>query len=220
MSQGIFAAPDAAHPRAADPAWWTSDLVVAAALAAVVALYVYGAVRTWRHAGPLRGLQPWQAAAFGAGIAVLGVALLSPFDRAGEVLLSAHLGRHELMMLVAAPLIVLGRPGVPVLRALPRRWRGRARRAARRPGMERAWRILTAPVVALAIHLAARGLWQLPGASGAALADERIHAAQHLTLFATAVLCWWALIHGRHGALGRAAHPGQIAQESLWRGHR
>jgi len=195
------------HPIAAAPpssAWWTSDAVVVGVLVAGIAVYAYGAVRTWRGTGMVRGVAPWQAAAYGAGIAVLGVALLSSLDPAGDMRFWAHMAQHELMMLIAAPLIVLGRPGGPLLRTLPRRWRGRVRRAARRRGLERAWWILTTPAVALAIHAVARWLWHLPATSAAALADERIHALQHLTLFGSAVLLWWTLIRGRYGAAGPA----------------
>src|SRR5437660_1065821 len=70
----------------------------------------------------------WAAAAvrafcFWAGWGVLAVALLSPVHALGEVLFSAHMVQHELLMLVAAPLMVLSRPLAPFVRALPFAWR-------------------------------------------------------------------------------------------------
>ena len=130
------------------------------------------------------------------------LALLSPLDHASDVLFSAHMAQHELLMVVAAPLIALARPMAPVLWALPRRWRVRAGRTLQRPGPVRAWHVLTSPVLALVVHALVRWLWHLPSFFDAALADERIHAVQHLSFFLTAVLFWWALIRGRCGRVG------------------
>jgi putative membrane protein len=41
----------------------------------------------------------------------------------GEALFSVHMVQHEMLMLVAAPLLVLGHPLVPVLKALSMNWR-------------------------------------------------------------------------------------------------
>jgi cytochrome c oxidase assembly factor CtaG len=41
---------------------------------------------------------------------LLVVALVSPLDGLGAALFSAHMVQHELLMIVAAPLLVLGRP--------------------------------------------------------------------------------------------------------------
>jgi putative membrane protein len=180
---------------------WTWDPLVIGALVASAALYTAGAVRMARRSGAA-GVLPRHALAHGAGLVVLALALISPLDRASDALFSAHMVQHELLMLVAAPLIVLGRPVAPALWALPRRWRVGALRAARRPLLVRAWRVLTAPAVALVLHAAARWLWHVPAAFEAALADDAVHALQHATFFGTAVLFWWTLIHGRYGRVG------------------
>jgi putative membrane protein len=164
-----------------------------------VTLYTRGASRVWREAGVGHGVAPWRAAAYGAGILVVAVALLSPVDRASDVLFSAHMVQHELLMLVAAPLIVLGRPLVPVVWALPRGVRVRTLRAT---WPARIWRALTSPLMALALHAVVRIAWHVPALFDAALADNRIHAVQHAMFFASAVVFWWALIHGRYGRMG------------------
>jgi putative membrane protein len=182
--------------------WWTWDPLVVAGLGLGVALYTVGVTRLWRVAGTRRGIRPSHAAAYGAGIAVCALALLSPLDRASDVLFSAHMAQHELLMLIAAPLIVLGRPLVPALWALPRRWRVRCGRAAQRSWLAGAGRWLTSPLIALALHAVVRWVWHLPALFDAALADERIHAVQHLMFFASAAVFWWSLIHGRYGRAG------------------
>ena len=57
----------------------------------------------------------WQALAFGAGLIVLFIALISPLDALGGVLFSAQMLQHTLRMLVAAPLLVIGAPLLPWL---------------------------------------------------------------------------------------------------------
>jgi putative membrane protein len=195
------------HPQLPDvpsvaPVWtmgWTLDPLVIGALATSAALYTVGAVRMQERAGHLR---PWHALAHGAGLLIIAIALLSPLDHASDVLFSAHMAQHELLMLIAAPLIVLGRPIAPVMWALPRGFRVQARHAAHRPLLAKTWHVITSPFFALAIHAAARWLWHVPALFNAALADERIHAFQHLTFFMTAVLFWWTMIHGRYGRYG------------------
>ena len=44
-----------------------------------------------------------------AGWLTLALALVSPLHPMGEVLFSAHMTQHELLVVVAAPLLVLGR---------------------------------------------------------------------------------------------------------------
>jgi putative membrane protein len=179
--------------------WWTWDPLVLAGLATGVTLYTRGAQRLWQEAGVGHGLAPWRAAAYGAGIVVVAIALISPIDRASDVLFSAHMVQHELLMLVAAPLVVLGRPLVPLVWALPDRVRARALRAT---WPARIWRVATSPVVALATHAVTRLVWHIPALFDAALADGRIHALQHVMFFASAAMFWWALIYGRYGRAG------------------
>ena len=122
---------------------WTPDPLVLGGLALAAGVYTFGAVRLWRHAGVGRGVRPWQAFAHGAGLLLIAIALLSPLDRASDVLFSAHMAQHELLMLIAAPLIVLGRPLAAGAWALPQPVRTRLSR------LSGVGRVLTHPVIAL-----------------------------------------------------------------------
>lgn len=148
------------HPPAADvpslPVWtadWTWDPLVIAVLVTSTALYTRGALRMRERSGAIR---PLHALAHGAELTIIAVALLSPLDHASDVLFSAHMAQHELLMLIAAPLVVLGRPIAPILWALPRQVRVRARRAARTRVLVASWRVVSSPVFALALHAAVR----------------------------------------------------------------
>src|SRR3989337_2191287 len=82
--------------------------VLLLALAAV--LYALGVNRLWRRAGAGRGIRAMEAASFAAGWLVVAAALLSPLHHLAERLRWAPIVQHELLMVVAAPLLVLGRP--------------------------------------------------------------------------------------------------------------
>jgi putative membrane protein len=56
----------------------------------------------------------WRAAAWASGIAVAGIALASPLAHLDHHLLTAHMVQHLLLMLVAAPLILLGIGRLPI----------------------------------------------------------------------------------------------------------
>ena len=144
-------------------------------------------------------------AAFAAGIGALVVALLSPLDALSDVLFSAHMGQHELLMLVAAPLLVMGKPwltgGLGPAGALAA---GRAGAAAA-PAVRRPWRTITGPVTILVLHALALWIWHVPRLFEGALRNETVHAFQHLCFFVTAALFWWALVQGRYGRAGYGA---------------
>jgi putative membrane protein len=182
--------------------WWTWDPLVLGTLAVSAFLYGRGLWRLWRNSEPGRGVRRWEAAAFALGWLTLVVALMSPLDRLSDILFSAHMTQHELLMLVAAPLLVLGRPHLTALWALPLPARERVAHAVQAPGVRSLWRALTGPFVVLLVHAVARWVWHVPALFEAALRSEAVHAVQHLSFFLTAALFWWALLRGRYGRAG------------------
>jgi putative membrane protein len=111
--------------------------------------------------------------------------------------------QHELLMAIAAPLLVLGRPVVVMLWGLPRRWRPIVGGVAHNRKVRSAWSLLTRPFDAWLIHGIAIWLWHVPILFQATLESEAAHAAQHISFVATALLFWWAIIHpARRAALG------------------
>ena len=181
---------------------WDFDPIPTACVLASGAIYIAGVSRVWVRAGLGCGVRPWQVAAFAAGWIALVVALLSPVATISDVLFSVHMTQHEILILVAAPLLVLGRPIVPALWALTPRWRLRVGTWARNRHWVATWRALTAPLVVWLLHGLALWVWHIPALYQAALANAAIHALEHTCYLMTACLFWWALIHGRYGRLG------------------
>jgi len=178
------------------------DRLLAMALLLGVGIYVTGLRHLWRQAGRWQGLGAGRVLAYAAGVLTLVVALLSPLDSLSDLLFSAHMSQHELLMLVAAPLLVLGRPLSALLWALPGPAREVVTHQLRRGGLRALWRFVSHPVVILLLHAAALWIWHVPRLFEGALEHPAVHAFQHACFFVTAALFWYALEAGRYGRGG------------------
>jgi len=180
----------------------------AAGLAGATALgagYAVGLTRLWRHAGARKGLPTWSVVAAAGGWLGLVAGLGPPLALLADLSFAAHMGQHEMLMLVAAPLLALGQPLLALLWALPPRARTRVGAWAHRPRVVAAWHRLTAPIAVLLLQLVVLAAWHWPPAFELALRHDGIHAVQHLMFFLVAALFWWSLVHGRFGRLGYGA---------------
>jgi putative membrane protein len=194
------------RPLAPHDLWsaWAVSPEVTLPVVALASLYAVGVARLWARSAPGRGIRPREAFLFAAGWLALAVAVISPLHALGGVLFSAHMTQHELLMVVAAPLLVLGRPLVAFVWALPKRWRRSVGRWARQSWVRAPWRVLTRPAVASAAHAAALGVWHLPGPYEATYYSAGLHALQHVSFLSTALLFWWALLRPAPGGEGES----------------
>ncbi|HVX65738.1 MAG TPA: cytochrome c oxidase assembly protein [Bryobacteraceae bacterium] len=177
---------------------WSFDPVIVLCLAVSALLY-------WRGAWRERGISTREQCAFWAGWAALALALISPLHPVGEVLFSAHMVQHEVLMLVAAPLLVLGRPLVPFVWGLPLSWRRGAGRVVKLRAVERAWRVVTHPLAAWSIHLIALWVWHAPSLFDATLESDWVHTFQHASFLGSALLFWWSLLRRSEYRTGSGA---------------
>ncbi|MDT4968314.1 MAG: putative rane protein [Acidobacteriota bacterium] len=184
---------------------WGLDPLVIGSLVLSGWLYLRGVRRLWTEAGRGRGIKRWEAAAYASGWLALFIALVSPLHPMGEVLFSAHMTQHELLMLVAAPLLVLGRPLIAFLWALPMNWSRRLGRRTKVVWFRSSWQTITTPMMAWALHAVALWIWHVPFLFQATLQSAAVHTLQHVCFLGSALLFWWALIHGPRGAMGYGA---------------
>jgi putative membrane protein len=182
------------HAAAAHALPWSFEPWVLCCLGSSAVLYAVGLVRLWGRAGAGRGVRRIQASAYAAGSLVLVVALVSPLDPLGSELFSAHMVQHELLMIVAAPLLVLGRPLAVWTWALPFQWRGAVGQFFHRPAWRVPWLFLTGALAAWVLHALALWLWHVPALFEAALANEAVHALQHIAFLLTALVFWWSVL--------------------------
>ena len=182
---------------------WSFEPLVIAAMLLSLGSYAAGFARLWQRTRRGRARRLYHAAAFAAGWLALAVAFVSPLDALGAELFSAHMLQHEILMLGAAPLLVLGRPLGVWLWALPAGARSRIGRGVRAPSVRVAWRWLTLPATAWGLHLAALWGWHIPRAFEAALVHPGMHAMQHASFLASALLFWWSVLAPRTGHAAR-----------------
>jgi putative membrane protein len=168
-----------------------SSMAVVVPLAISGTWYLAGFARLWARAANREYLR--NAACFVAGWVTLALALLSPLDHLAETSFAAHMAEHELLMLVAAPLLVLSRPVGIALWALPRPWRLRVGGIGQHGAWRATWRGLSDPVVATILQVLALAIWHAPALFGRALASPGWHVAQHTSFLVTALLFWTAM---------------------------
>lgn len=107
---------------------WTVDLFVSANLLLVTALYLAG-VRVLAS----RGLtwSAWRTLSFLLAMALLAIAYLGPFETLAHTYFWAHMGQHLIVMMLAAPFIVLACPVALTVLATTGRTRAAIIRALR-----------------------------------------------------------------------------------------
>ena len=184
---------------AADAPGWTFDGWVVGPLLVSLAWYAAGYLQLRRRSSMVAAHRA-SAGWFLGGWLVLVAALVTPLHEAGERSFAAHMLEHELLMLVAAPLMVLSRPIGIALWAFPHAVRQALAGLGR--GISTPWRALTAPVTATLLQAVALWLWHAPRLFDLALANPGWHVMQHLSFLITALLFWWAVLHGRERRVG------------------
>jgi putative membrane protein len=155
-------------------------------LAGIVGLAVLYWLCTHPYRARFSGSEPVSRArqiAFYSGVLVTGFALATPLDPIGDsYLFTAHMLQHLLLTLGSAPLLLAGTPGWllrDVLRAT--RLRGFVRWARH-------------PLVAFFGFNLVFALAHLPRFYELTLANEALHAAEHVVFVATAMLMWMPVL--------------------------
>ena len=174
---------------------WSFDPSITIAVLSGVILYVVGCARFRRRSGHLP-VSRWRIAAFAGGILGVVVALLSPLHTFDSLLFSLHMIEHLLIILVAAPLLLLGTPQLPLLWGLPdTERRGFALLfLVPRSRVHRFFSYLTRPLVSSAILVSAVAAWHLPLLYDAAQGQSLVHWLEHVSFFVAAILYWWMII--------------------------
>ena len=172
---------------------WTIEPFVTGALALTAIVYLRG----WAalHKSMPERYGPMRAVAFCGGLLTIWIALASPLDAIGGLLLQAHMLQHILLMMVAPPLLLLGWPGPPLLRGLPWRMRsGWAGPLLTSPPIRRCLHLLVHPAVAWPLFVIATWVWHAPRLYQLAVLDQGWHEIEHGIFLATSLLFWWPVI--------------------------
>jgi cytochrome c oxidase assembly factor CtaG len=166
---------------AVDTSW---TLAPGPVIAVAAAGWLYA--RRWRASraeGGERAAPAWRAWMFAGGLLLILIALVSPVDRLGEQLASAHMVQHLLLADLASIALILGFTK-HILRPVTRRIHAIERRAGP----------FGHPAFAAVLYVAVMWFWHIPDLYDAALEDPFVHALEHLSYSAAGFLYWWHLL--------------------------
>ena len=179
---------------------WSLEPPVAYVAIAGILYWLGGRSRTVRARH-----EPWRTASFLAGLVTIVLALDSPIDGYADQLFWVHMVQHIILLTVAPPLILFGRPwprmwlALPLQDATTRRSRDRALAV---DGAAAGDRTAAARVRAVQRTII---FWHIPFAYNATLNSEAIHQLEHAMFFFTGLLFW-----------ARVIDPGPLRPQLVW----
>ena len=180
---------------------WTLDLPLLVVLVATTALYLTAAASVSRR----HPTQPWpvrHSFFFVAGIGVVLLSTLGPFGSLDDTFFWAHMTQHILLMMLAAPLLLLGEPVLLVLRSSSRAFRRRVVLPVLR---SRVVRFFTHPVVSWLIFAGVLVGTHFTGFFEYALEHEAVHNyVEHPLYLGAGLLYFYPLLGTSPGASAMA----------------
>ncbi len=176
---------------------WSLDPSLAY-VALVATLYALGS----RGRG---GPRPVQALSFYASLLVIVIALCSPIDYYAGQLFWVHMVQHVLLLSVAPPLMLLGRPWPTMWRTLPLEPRTNLARTIALSRWVAPVRALARPIPAWILFNATFLGWHIPAAYDATLTSGVVHALEHAMFFFIGLLFW-----------ARVIDPGPLRPRLVW----
>jgi len=164
---------------------WNLDPILICGLVAVSGLYILGCGRLER-AG--RGLESKQKTWFHIGWLITALALVSPLCPLSVSLFAARVGQHMILTLLAAPLVIAGRPAEALAAAVglqvPRGpWKGQA------------------PLLAAAAFAVLLWFWHAPAPYAATFSSTFVYWSMHISVFGAALWLWHALLDSRNSSV-------------------
>jgi putative membrane protein len=184
-----------------NPLTWPFEPWVILGVEVTAGLYIWGG---GRRAHVVRtpnswGSSQWRATAFYSGLAAILLALDTPIETLARQLFWAHMTQHLMLIVVAAPLLVISAPGIQVWRGLPLSIRRPlARFAVKHPSMRpvrRSFVLATGPVAAWLLSSGNLWLWHWPAAYNLTLRDHTVHHLEHALFLGLGILFWAQVIN-------------------------
>lgn len=170
-----------------------------AIVAAAVSLAAYAwAFRAYHRRFPSKPAPVTRPLFFALGCTVLAVAFGPPLDALAERSFAWHMAQHMAVVLIAAPMLLLGAPLLYVLGNLPHA----SARAVCRALRSQPCHAMLAPVPAWLLFVAVLWVSHFSPLYDAAVRSEPIHVFEHALYFGSALLFWNAVVQ-----TGFVPHP-------------
>ena len=174
--------------------YWEEAPFVLLFLMIVGSCYLVGKIRLEKRIRR-RGVGNSSTITFWGGLIALILALVSPISVYAEDLFFMHMVQHILLIMVAAPLLLLANPMKTLIWAFPKGIRKFMGQRLNSQGVIRRILALSVmPVVSWFVFAVCVWLWHSPSAYNAALENVIVHLFEHITIFVAGVILWWAVI--------------------------
>jgi putative membrane protein len=174
---------------------WSWEPGLISTFVLTLGVYAIGWARLRRRANGRASPNPARTTAFVSGIALAWFALLSPISTYSGLFFFLHMTQHLLLVLGVVPLLLLANPLVTLLWGLPEAVRMALGSLLRTGGFVRWFAgVLTQPLVAGTLFVAALGLWHVPVLYDLAQGRTATHDLEHMVFTVTAALYWWPVI--------------------------
>ena len=177
---------------------WTWEPGVILALTLLVTAYVIALVRfrprtLWNQ----HFVAQREMVSFGTAVLLLVIALLSPMDYYSDFSFTVHMLQHMLLLYLIPPLLLLGIPGWALQPLLQNR------------AVTRVLKFFVNPIVAIILFNAVVTVWHFPSLWDYALVDNSVHALEHVSFLAVAIIAWWPIFSPVE-ELPRMSYPAQM----------
>jgi len=172
----------------------------------LLALVYWAGVRSVLGSHPDNPVPRRRVLAWYGGLLALFVALQSPIATYDTTLFSVHMVQHLLLMMVVAPLLVLGAPITLLLRVVS----PSARKGVVLPVLHsRAARAISFPVVAWVVFAGVMYGSHFSPLFDAALENVFVHLLEHALYLGAGLLFWWPVV-GADPSPWRMPHPARV----------
>ncbi len=204
--------------RAALTSWsWRPEVIIPLVVLGTLFLAGWRRLRAQsRNTGRHSLGAAWRPVCYIAGLLVIALALLSPFDTLVQQLFFTHMIQHLLLIMIAPPLLLLPNPMPFLLWGLPARLRlavgGMINNIVHKQSPAgRVLRWLTAPVIVWFLFVTIVIGWHDPSLYNVALRSEWVHDLEHLTMFGAGMLFWWTVTGAGPRLHKNLSRPAKIA---------
>jgi putative membrane protein len=176
------------HGMASAASAIVSAIVPLVVIAFACGLYIRG---WWRVRSRVPSLaSPWRAIAFGSGLMTVWLAMWSPLAAWHERMLLIHMLQHLLLSALAAPLILLGAPTIPILYGLPQS----LARLSRTRVVRACCHQLGDPLVSWSTAVIVFIAWHVPALFQLGLASTSWHLFEQGSFFVSGLMFWWPIV--------------------------
>jgi cytochrome c oxidase assembly factor CtaG len=183
---------------------WQAAPVVTVSVGLAAGLYLWGVVRVGRR-HPARPWPAWRTGMFLAGLGIVILAIQSGIGSYDDVLLWDHMVQHLMLLMVAPPLLIFGRPITLLLHASRNPLHTWAKRVLR----SRPVSFLTWPVFGIVAYTAAIVGAHLTGLANLMERNQTLHNAEHVAFLVIGYLFFLPVL-GQEPIRWRLGYPARL----------